>query len=541
MAATAKDHLDVGGKIAWLSSLDTAYQPEKNYRRSSIICTIGPKTNSVEAINALRKAGLNVVRMNFSVSSPNPNTDAKRQPPPNYEYHQSVIDNARAAEKAQPGRQIAIALDTKGPEIRTGNTKNDEDLPISAGKILNFTTDEQYATACDTDNMYVDYKNITKVIEPGRIIYVDDGVLAFDVLSVKDDKTVEVRARNNGFISSKKGVNLPNTDVDLPALSEKDKNDLRFGVKNNVDMVFASFIRRGQDIKDIRDVLGPEGKHIQIIAKIENRQGLNNFEEILTETDGVMVARGDLGIEIPAAEVFAAQKKMIALCNRAGKPVICATQMLESMIKNPRPTRAEISDVGNAITDGADCVMLSGETAKGSYPNEAVSEMHEACLKAENTIPYVSHFEEMCTLVKRPVSVVESCAMAAVRASLDLNAGGIIVLSTSGESARLLSKYRPVCPIFMVTRNASASRYAHLYRGVYPFLFPEAKPDFSKVNWQEDVDRRIKWGVEHALELNVVSKGDTLVVVQGWKGGMGNTNTLRIVKADPEHLGIGTL
>jgi len=167
--------------------------------------------------------------------------------------------------------------------------------------------------------------------------------------------------------------------------------------------------------------------------------------------------------------------------------------------------------------------------------------MHEACLKAENTIPYVSHFEEMCTLVKRPVSIVESCAMAAVRASLDLNAGGIIVLSTSGESARLLSKYRPVCPIFMVTRNAAASRYAHLYRGVYPFLFPEAKPDFSKVNWQEDVDRRIKRGVEHALELNVVSKGDTLVVVQGWKGGMGNTNTLRIVKADPEHLGIGKL
>ncbi|OHW92928.1 pyruvate kinase [Colletotrichum incanum] len=527
MAATAKDHLDVGGKIAWLSSLDTAYQPEKNYRRSSIICTIGPKTNSVEAINGLRKAGLNVVRMNFSHGS--------------YEYHQSVIDNARAAEKAQPGRQVAIALDTKGPEIRTGNTKNDEDLPISAGKVLNFTTDEKYATACDTDNMYVDYKNITKVIEPGRIIYVDDGVLAFDVLKVKDDKTVEVRARNNGFISSKKGVNLPNTDVDLPALSEKDQNDLRFGVKNNVDMVFASFIRRGQDIKDIRAILGEEGKHIQIIAKIENRQGLNNFEEILAETDGVMVARGDLGIEIPAAEVFAAQKKMIALCNRAGKPVICATQMLESMIKNPRPTRAEISDVGNAITDGADCVMLSGETAKGSYPNEAVSEMHEACLKAENTIPYVSHFEEMCTLVKRPVSVVESCAMAAVRASLDLNAGGIIVLSTSGESARLLSKYRPVCPIFMVTRNAPASRYAHLYRGVYPFLFPEAKPDFSKVNWQEDVDRRIKWGVEHALELNVVSKGDTLVVVQGWKGGMGNTNTLRIVKADPEHLGIGTL
>ncbi|KAK4032916.1 pyruvate kinase [Parachaetomium inaequale] len=388
---------------------------------------------------------------------------------------------------------------------------------------------------------YVDYKNITKVIEPGRIIYVDDGVLAFDVLEIVDEKTIKVRARNNGFISSRKGVNLPNTDVDLPALSEKDKNDLRFGVKNNVDMVFASFIRRGQDIKDIRDVLGEEGRHIQIIAKIENRQGLNNFPEILAETDGVMVARGDLGIEIPAAEVFAAQKKIIAMCNIAGKPVICATQMLESMIKNPRPTRAEISDVGNAVTDGADCVMLSGETAKGSYPNESVREMSEACLKAENSIPYVSHFEELCTLVKRPVPIVESCAMAAVRASLDLNASAIIVLSTSGESARLISKYRPVCPIIMITRNPSSSRYAHLYRGVYPFLFPEAKPDFSKVNWQEDVDRRIKWGLSHAIGLNVLTEGETVVVVQGWKGGMGNTNTLRIVKADIEHLGIGQL
>ncbi|CAJ0554328.1 Ff.00g128410.m01.CDS01 [Fusarium sp. VM40] len=527
MAATAQDHLEMGGKISWLASLDTAFRPERNYRRSSIICTIGPKTNSVEAINKLRNAGLNVVRMNFSHGS--------------YDYHKSVIDNARESEATHAGRNVAIALDTKGPEIRTGNTPNDEDIPISAGHEMNITTDDTYATSCDDKNMYVDYKNITSVIEPGRVIYVDDGVLAFDVLEIADEKTIKVRARNNGAICSKKGVNLPNTDVDLPALSEKDKADLRFGVENNVDMVFASFIRRAQDITDIREVLGEKGKHIQIISKIENRQGLNNFREILQATDGVMVARGDLGIEIPAAEVFAAQKKLIAMCNLAGKPVICATQMLESMIKNPRPTRAEISDVGNAITDGADCVMLSGETAKGSYPSEAVKEMHETCLKAENTIPYVSHFEEMCTLVKRPVSTVESCAMAAVRASLDLGAGGIIVLSTSGESARMLSKYRPVCPIFMVTRSPTTSRFAHLYRGVYPFLFPETKPDFTEVNWQEDVDRRIKWAVNNALELNVLTPGDTVVVVQGWKGGMGNTNTLRIVKADPEHLGIGQL
>jgi pyruvate kinase len=271
MAATAQEHLDLGGRISWLANLDTAFKPERNYRRSSIICTIGPKTNSVEAINKLRDAGLNVVRMNFSHGS--------------YEYHQSVIDNARAAVECHAGRPIAIALDTKGPEIRTGNTKNDEDLPLAAGTVLNITTDDKYATACDTENMYVDYKNITKVITPGRVIYVDDGVLAFEVLSIKDDKTIEVRARNNGFISSRKGVNLPNTDVDLPALSEKDKADLKFGVKNNVDMVFASFIRRGQDIKDIRAVLGEEGKNIQIIAKIENRQGLNNFKCFLSRHD----------------------------------------------------------------------------------------------------------------------------------------------------------------------------------------------------------------------------------------------------------------
>ncbi|KAG9543776.1 pyruvate kinase, partial [Aureobasidium melanogenum] len=300
----------------WLSQLNTEYVPKRQFRRSSIICTIGPKTNSPQAINMLRTAGLNVVRMNFSHGS--------------YEYHQSVIDNAREAEKTQPGRPLAIALDTKGPEIRTGNTIDDKDYPISAGTEINITTDDKYATSCDDKNMYLDYKNITKVIEKGRIIYVDDGVLAFEVLEVVDDKNIRAKAVNNGKISSKKGVNLPKTDVDLPALSEKDKADLRFGVKNGVDMIFASFIRSGDDVKAIREVLGEEGKDIQIISKVENQQGVNNFDDILRETDGVMVARGDLGIEIPPAQVFIAQKMMITKCNIAGKPVICATQMLES-------------------------------------------------------------------------------------------------------------------------------------------------------------------------------------------------------------------
>ncbi|TKX20166.1 pyruvate kinase [Elsinoe australis] len=522
--ADAITHLNAGRtRIEWLSQLKTEYKPKKQFRRTSIICTIGPKTNSVEKINMLRRAGLNVVRMNFSHGS--------------YEYHQSVIDNARQAEKEQAGRPVAIALDTKGPEIRTGNTPGDEDIPISAGSELNITTDDKYATASDNKNMYVDYKNITKVIEAGRTIFVDDGVLAFEVLEVVDDKTIRARAINNGKISSKKGVNLPKTDVDLPALSEKDKADLRFGVKNGVDMVFASFIRRGSDITAIREVLGEEGKDIQIIAKIENQQGVNNFDEILKETDGVMVARGDLGIEIPPAQVFIAQKMMITKCNIAGKPAICATQMLESMTYNPRPTRAEVSDVGNAVLDGSDCVMLSGETAKGNYPKEAVTLMHETCLLAEVAIPYVNAFDELRSLAPRPVPTTETCAMAAVSASLEQNAGAILVLTTSGTTARLISKYRPVCPILMVTRNARASRYSHLYRGVYPFMFPEPKPDFNKAPWQEDVDKRLKWGITEAVKLGVLNKGDPVVCVQGWRGGMGHTNTLRMVPAE-EDLGL---
>ncbi|EFR04457.1 pyruvate kinase [Nannizzia gypsea CBS 118893] len=496
--ANSLDHLTNRMKLEWHSQLDTEYKPANNYRRTSIICTIGPKTNSVEKINMLREAGLNVVRMNFSHGT--------------HEYHKSVIDNAREAERILAGRPLAIALDTKGPEIRTGNTPGDKDIPIKEGTELNITTDDKYATCSDD-------KNIRRRLS-SKSRYVDE-------------KTLRVKCLNNGNISSKKGVNLPGTDVDLPALSEKDKQDLKFGVENGVDMIFASFIRHGSDIKHIREVLGEAGKEIQIIAKIENQQGMNNFDEILKETDGVMVARGDLGIEIPAAKVFIAQKMMIAKCNIKGKPVICATQMLESMTYNPRPTRAEVSDVANAVLDGADCVMLSGETAKGNYPKEAVAMMHDTCLLAEVAIPYVSVFDELRNLAPRPADTLESIAMAAVSASLELNASAILVLTTSGNTARLLSKYRPVCPIIMVTRNPRAARYSHLYRGVYPFIFNEPKPDYNVTEWQKNVDLRLKWGIAQAIELKVISKGTSVVCVQGWRGGQGHTNTIRIVPAEP--------
>ncbi|KAH6917458.1 pyruvate kinase [Coprinopsis sp. MPI-PUGE-AT-0042] len=509
----------IRSQLEWCAHLNTvnAVQPTektKFLRKTSIIATIGPKVNTVEKLGELMRAGVNIVRMNFSHGS--------------YEYHQSVIDNTRAAVAQYPsGRPIAIALDTKGPEIRTGLTKEGKDFPISAGSEFTVTTDEQYAEACDNQVMYVDYKNLPKVTAPGKLIYVDDGILSLLVLSV-DGASLRVRALNNGNISSRKGVNLPKTDVDLPALSDKDKKDLQFGVKNGVDMIFASFIRKADDVKDIRTVLGPDGANIKIIVKIENEQGVANFDEILKECDGVMVARGDLGIEIPASQVFLAQKMMIAKCNIVGKPVIVATQMLESMTYNPRPTRAEISDVANAVLDGSDCVMLSGETAKGNYPIQSVLMMAETCLLAETAICYPPVFDEIRNLQPRPTATAETVAIAAVAAASEQGAKAILVLSTSGNTARLVSKYKPSVPIITVTRNEQTARQIHLHRGCYPFWYPEPR-GVEAHQWQTDVDNRIRFGLKNALELNLITPGSTIVAVQGWKGGLGHTNTLRVL------------
>ncbi|KAI5452164.1 Pyruvate kinase [Naganishia albida] len=505
----------VSSQLEWLSTLSTSFNAmsdeERFLRKTSIIATIGPKTNNVEMLTQLRDAGMNIVRMNFSHGS--------------YEYHQSVIDNTRKAVAANPkGRPLAIALDTKGPEIRTGLMKNDTDVKISAGHEFYVTTDPKYAEACDDEYMYVDYANITKVTAPGRLIYVDDGILSLQVLAI-EGAHLRVKCLNNGTLSSRKGVNLPKTPVDLPALSEKDKKDLAFGVKNGVDMVFASFIRRAEDVIEIRKVLGPEGAKIKIIVKIENEQGVVNFDEILKETDGVMVARGDLGIEIPASQVFMAQKMMIAKCNVAGKPVICATQMLEY---NPRPTRAEVSDVANAVLDGADCVMLSGETAKGNYPLEAVRMMAETAFLAESAICYPPQFDQLRQLTPRPTETAETLALAGVAASLEQDAGAIIVLSTSGTTARLLSKYRPQCPIICVTRDEFTARQCHLNRGVYPVWYPEPR-GIPTAQWQIDVDNRIRYGLKNALDLGIIRPNQTVIAVQGWKGGLGHTNTLRIL------------
>jgi len=293
--------------------------------------------------------------------------------------------------------------------------------------------------------------------------------------------------------------------------------------------VFASFIRKASDVHEVRACLVAAdpvvGKRIRIISKIENHEGMRNFDEILAATDGVMVARGDLGIEIPAQKVFIAQKMMIAKCNRAGKPIICATQMLESMTFNPRPTRAEVSDVANAVLDGADCVMLSGETAKGSYPLEAVSMMSEICKEAESAISYRHISADLLTAMSTPADTPASVASSAVTAANTGECAAIICLSQTGETARLISKFRPRCPIFVVARDMMTCRQAHLYRGAYPIPYEKE----IVTPWEKDVNERIEYSINQGLVQGFLHSGDSIVAVHGWKSGGHSTNTVRVL------------
>ncbi|XP_063055264.1 pyruvate kinase PKLR [Engraulis encrasicolus] len=487
-------------------------------RNTSIICTIGPASRPVPKLKEMLRAGMNIARLNFSHGS--------------HEYHGETIKNIREAVETLSSdplcyRPVPIALDTKGPEIRTGLVKGkaEEEVELKRGASVRVVTTEADRERTDGSLIWVDYPSLPKVLSRGRRIFIDDGLLALKVLEIGDD-WVETVVENGGILGSRKGVNLPGADlINLPAVSDRDRADLQFGVEQGVDMVFASFIRSAKDVKAVRDALGPKGKDIKIISKVESRQGVRNFEEILKETDGVMVARGDLGIEIPAEKVFIAQKMMIGRCNAAGKPVICATQMLESMVHHARPTRAESSDVANAVLDGADCVMLSGETAKGHFPVEAVAMMHSICREAEAAIYHQQLFEELRRLTPLSNDPTEVTAIGAVESSFKCCAGAIVVLTTTGRSAHILSRYRPRCPIIAVTRNGGVARQMQLFRGVFPALFhPEQGPV-----WADDVDNRVNFGMEIGKARGFFKLGDMVIVVTGWSAGSGHTNIMRAV------------
>lgn len=500
-----------GSRISWVSSLDIDDTP-RLHRKTSIICTIGPRTNSVEALVQLRQAGMNIVRMNFSHGS--------------HEYHASVVENVRKSFEVFPGRPVALALDTKGPEIRTGELV-DGHCHIPKDHVFILTTEERYRSCGDLQRVFVDYPQIGETLAPGKLVYIDDGNLQLEVLESLGTKGVRVRALNSHKLLNRKGVNLPYTKILIPAVTEKDRQDLQFAIKHDVDMVFASFIRKPEDIREIRSVLGAAGKHILIIAKIENHEGVKNFDCILEESDGIMVARGDLGIEIPPQKVFIAQKMMIARSNLRGKPVICATQMLESMTRNPRPTRAEASDVANAVLDGADCVMLSAETASGNYPVETIQTMASICQEAESSIAYLPLFEELRGLIGCCESVTETVACAAVNAALETYIQAVIVLTTTGTTARQLAKFRPQVPIITVTREARTARQIHLHRGCISFVYKGS--DGRAADWQEDVDERFEWAIGEAKKMGLLTKGDHVILIQGAKAGHGHTNTLRIL------------
>ncbi|BGI51179.1 MAG: pyruvate kinase PykF [Arsenophonus endosymbiont of Ceratovacuna japonica] len=463
-------------------------------KKTKIVCTIGPKTESKEKLLQLLNAGMNVMRLNFSHGD--------------HKEHSQRIKNLRSVCN-QKKQQIAILLDTKGPEIRTMSLANNNDVLLIAGQNFIFTTD--VSVVGNKNQVAVTYAGLPNDLRSGNIILVDDGLIGMEVLSVTANYVV-CKVLNNGNLGENKSINLPGVSISLPALAEKDKQDLIFGCQQGVDFIAASFIRKRSDLEEIRIYLAQHGgNNIQIISKIENQEGLNNFDEILDLSDGIMVARGDLGVEIPVEEVIFAQKMMIKKCVAARKIVITATQMLDSMIKNPRPTRAEAGDVANAILDGTDAVMLSGESAKGNYPIEAVKIMSTICDRTDRMMSSCIYDSK----INQKLRITEAVCRGAVEIAQKLNSKLIIVATYAGKSAKSVRKYFPIAPILALTTNEITARQLLLVKGVIPKLVKKiaSTDDFYRI------------GKQIAIDNNMASPNDIVVMVSGSLVPSGTTNT----------------
>jgi pyruvate kinase len=467
-------------------------------RRTKIVCTIGPASWSEDGLSKLLDAGMNVARFNFSHGD--------------HETHKATLDRLRSV-AAKKARTVAVLLDTKGPEIRSGffNTDVMKKLELVKGQTLVLTGDYSYK-AVDSSKLACSYDQMAEDVKPGQQILVADGSLVLTVISCDtSSKEVTCKVENNASIGERKNMNLPGVKVSLPTFTEKDVDDIvNFGIKNGVEFIAASFVRTGQDVRNLRKLLvDNNGKSIKIISKIENQEGLENYDEILSETDAVMVARGDLGMEIPPAKVFLAQKFMIRKANIAGKPVITATQMLESMINNPRPTRAECSDVANAVYDGTDAVMLSGESANSPYFEQAVHIMSRTVTNAEQTRNYNVLYQAIRNSMvaeRGQLSAGESVASSAVSAVIEVEAKLIVILSDTGKMAGYVSKFRPNVSSLVLTPVATVARQTSgLMLGMHSVL----------VDSLEKANELIEETMYELSQSGMMNKGDKIIFMAG--------------------------